>query len=170
MKFLFSILYVIGLYGAYMAGFLYLRNRSATLRFPRITVLLFFMSAVPSTLQFIFPALLTTLQRDPVRFFHGEWSHLCLCRMEALPELFSIGSVFCSLGPSPNNCGIARRCCFCSLSEALSVKSWLSPGNPSVLATPWAISVWLPALLCLFSSGLHNCPQESHRSLLLLRI
>jgi len=76
MKFLFSILYVIGLYGAYMAGFLYLRNKSITLRFPRITVVLFLMIAVPSTLQFIFPSLLTTLQRDPVRFFHGEWWRL----------------------------------------------------------------------------------------------
>jgi membrane associated rhomboid family serine protease len=71
-KFLLSILYVIGLYGSYMAGFFYLRHKSIKLYFPRITVLFFFMIAVPSTLQFIFPSLLTTLQRDPVRFFHGE--------------------------------------------------------------------------------------------------
>ena len=76
MKILLPILYVIGLYGAYIAGFLYCRNQSMTFRFPRLTVLLILMIAVPSTLQFIFPPLLTTLQRDPVRFLHGEWRRL----------------------------------------------------------------------------------------------
>lgn len=76
MKFVLPILYVIGLYGAYTAGFLYWRNKSATSRFPRSTVLLLIIISVPSTLQFFFPRLLTTLQRDPVRFFDGEWWRL----------------------------------------------------------------------------------------------
>jgi membrane associated rhomboid family serine protease len=76
MKFVLPILYVIGLYGAYMAGFLYLRNKPAPFRFPRLTILLLLIIGLPSTLQFFFPALLTAFQRDPVRFFDGEWWRL----------------------------------------------------------------------------------------------
>lgn len=76
-KILLPVLYIFGLYSAYLAGFLYLRTRSATkpvsLRFPRMTLFLFLMIAIPTTLQFFFPGLLPLFQRDTTRFMNGEW-------------------------------------------------------------------------------------------------
>jgi membrane associated rhomboid family serine protease len=79
-EYLLPVLYILGLYSAYLAGFLYLRIRSAskpvTLRPPWATLLLFLMIAIPTTLQFIFPRLLPLFQRDPTRFMNGEWWRL----------------------------------------------------------------------------------------------
>jgi membrane associated rhomboid family serine protease len=79
-KILFPVLYILGLYSAYLAGFLYLRTRSSskpgTSRFPRITLTLFLAVAIPTTIQFIFPALLPLFQRDTTRFMNGEWWRL----------------------------------------------------------------------------------------------
>src|SRR5512140_641424 len=79
-KNLLPVLYILGLYSAYLAGLLYLRGRSVskpgTFRFPRTTLVLFLMVAIPTTLQFIFPALLPLFQRDTTRFMNGEWWRL----------------------------------------------------------------------------------------------
>lgn len=83
MNALLSILYVLGIYGAYMAGFIWLRSRSSqsdraarAFRFPWITLFLFFIIAIPSILQLFFPAILTLLQRDTDRVVRGEWWRL----------------------------------------------------------------------------------------------
>jgi membrane associated rhomboid family serine protease len=83
-KYLLSGLYVLGLYGAFMAGSMVLRTSSARLaspsktsiRFPVATLLLFFAVGVPSILQFFYPALLILWQRDFARFVGGEWWRL----------------------------------------------------------------------------------------------
>ena len=76
-------LYLVGLYGAYLAGALRVRattpeaTRASLLRpLPRATLLVFVTVAIPTTLQFFFPAILTLLRRDQSRFIAGEWWRL----------------------------------------------------------------------------------------------
>ena len=78
-----SILYVVGLYFAFAAGSMSLRNQESfsqsTTRksnFPRTTLLLLLAIGIPSILQFFFPALLFTFQRDYGRFLDGDWWRL----------------------------------------------------------------------------------------------
>lgn len=79
-KYLLPILYILGIYSAYLAGFLYFRIRSAAqpraFRLPWTTLFLLVLVAVPTTLQFFFPALLTLFQRDAIHFKEGEWWRL----------------------------------------------------------------------------------------------
>ncbi|HMB23914.1 MAG: rhomboid family intramembrane serine protease, partial [Chloroflexota bacterium] len=84
MKAILPILYNLGIYSAYLAGFLYLRNQSVELpaskskpfRFPWVTLFLFLMVAILSILQNLFPDLLLLFRRDTVRFLDGEWWRL----------------------------------------------------------------------------------------------
>lgn len=80
---LLPVLYVLGLYSAFVAGSILLRNQppvpgsnTRESRFPKMTFLLLVTVAVPSTLQFLFPAILSTFQRDYVRFLSGDWWRL----------------------------------------------------------------------------------------------
>ncbi len=77
-KYLLPILYALGLYSAYLAGFLYLQTRSTgrPLAFPRTTLFLLLIVAIPTTLQFFFPSLLPLFERDTARFLRGEWWRL----------------------------------------------------------------------------------------------
>ena len=84
-NFLLGSLYVLGLYGAFMAGSLYLRTplagpvsqpRNIITRFPIATVALFVAVGIPSLIQFFEPAVLVLLQRDFTRFMLGEWWRL----------------------------------------------------------------------------------------------
>ena len=83
MKFLFIGLYVLGIYGAFIAGSIQLRSSVETasefktkLRFPKSTILLIFLVAIPSAVQIFHPAILFLLQRDFPRFMQGEWWRL----------------------------------------------------------------------------------------------
>jgi membrane associated rhomboid family serine protease len=85
MNFFLPGLYALGVYGAYAAGSIFLRSRSTqqpgsskapAFRFPQATLLLVLAVAVPTTLQFFFPAILPTLQRDYARILRGEWWRL----------------------------------------------------------------------------------------------
>jgi membrane associated rhomboid family serine protease len=78
-------LYVLGLYGAFMAGSIYFRTISAranspsktiSFQFPRATILLFIVVGIPSVLQFFYPGMLVLFQRDFTRFLQGEWWRL----------------------------------------------------------------------------------------------
>jgi len=78
-----SILYVLGLYCAFAAGSMLLRNHASSppsttrdVNFPWATALLLAAIAVPSVLQFFFPALLAIFQRDYRRFLQGDWWRL----------------------------------------------------------------------------------------------
>jgi len=74
-----SILYILGLYCAFATGSMYLRDQSSSPRkfyFPQTTSLLLLTIGIPSILQFFFPMLLSTLQRDYERFLHGDWWRL----------------------------------------------------------------------------------------------
>ena len=76
MNLFLSVLYTVGLYGAYLAGSLYLRTQSnnQTERWvPYSTLLLTLAIAVPTTLQFFFPSLLQMFERDYTRFLAGDW-------------------------------------------------------------------------------------------------
>jgi rhomboid protease GluP len=75
---LLSILYVLGLYGAYLAGSLHLRAQSPQpASRPRLaTLALLLVVGIPSVLQFFYPAMLPALQRDYPRFLQGEWWRL----------------------------------------------------------------------------------------------
>lgn len=82
MKFLSPACVILGLYLAFAAGLIIIRNRSrqplgtlaaSASHFPLATLLLFVMVAVPTTLQFLFPVILSTLERDYARFLSGEW-------------------------------------------------------------------------------------------------
>ncbi|HET6595244.1 MAG TPA: rhomboid family intramembrane serine protease [Anaerolineales bacterium] len=77
------ILYILGLYFAFAAGSIYIRNQpsappSSRKRFPLppATVLLLLAIGIPSVLQFFFPALLSALERDYERFLQGDWWRL----------------------------------------------------------------------------------------------
>src|SRR5690349_4357145 len=78
-------LYILGLYCAYAAGSIFLRARSiqplhspraSVFHLPRATLLLVLVVAVPTTLQFFFPAILALFQRDYARFLGGDWWRL----------------------------------------------------------------------------------------------
>jgi membrane associated rhomboid family serine protease len=77
MSFLSPACVILGLYLAFTAGLIFLRNRSTqrprARRFPLATLLLIVAIALPTTLQFFYPAILTALQRDYTRFAGGEW-------------------------------------------------------------------------------------------------
>ena len=85
MKLFLSILYMIGLYGGYLAGWLHLRIQRAKFvskqnqilsRAPYATLLVALSSAIPSLLQFFFPVLLHLFERDYARFLAGDWWRL----------------------------------------------------------------------------------------------
>lgn len=78
-----STLYTLGLYCAFAAGSMLLRNQSFAhpsvtrkFHFPRVTSLLLLAIAIPSFLQLLFPVLLSTFERDYQRFLHGDWWRL----------------------------------------------------------------------------------------------
>jgi len=78
-----SILYILGLFCAFAAGSMLLRNQvsgphslTRNSHFSQTTFLLVLAIAIPSVLQFPFPALLSTLQRDYERFLNGDWWRL----------------------------------------------------------------------------------------------
>ena len=81
MNFLLPSLYILGLYCAYTAGSIFLRTRAphslqpskiSDFNLPKATLLLLLAVAVPTTLQFFFPAILSEFQRDYARFLNGE--------------------------------------------------------------------------------------------------
>lgn len=83
MNILLSVLYIIGLYSAYAAGSMLLRNQSSlppahprTFHFPQTTALLLLAIAVPSILQFFFPAVLSIFERNYGLFLSGDWWRL----------------------------------------------------------------------------------------------
>jgi membrane associated rhomboid family serine protease len=76
---------ILGLYGPYRAGRILIRNREAlslpgskfdSRPLPWASYLLALAIAIPSTLQFFFSPLLSTLRRDHSRFTNGEWWRL----------------------------------------------------------------------------------------------
>jgi membrane associated rhomboid family serine protease len=78
-----SILYILGLFFAVGAGSMLLRNQDSVPQslprkshFPQTTFLLVVAIAIPSVLQFFFPAILSTFQRDYERFLNGDWWRL----------------------------------------------------------------------------------------------
>jgi membrane associated rhomboid family serine protease len=76
MNLVLSVIYAIGLYGAYLAGSLYLRtgsNSQAERQVPYATLLALLAITVPSTLQRFFPNLLQMFERDSTRFLAGDW-------------------------------------------------------------------------------------------------
>jgi membrane associated rhomboid family serine protease len=85
MNLILSILYIVGLYSAYLAGSLYLRTQAAdpesasprsSKGVPYTTLFIALAIAIPSTLQFFFPALLQLLERNYLKFIAGEWWRL----------------------------------------------------------------------------------------------
>jgi rhomboid protease GluP len=85
MNFVLPVLYALGLYCAYAAGSLFLkthspqplhRSKTLALHLPWATLLLLLAIAVPTTLQFFFPAILSLFQRDYARFIGGDWWRL----------------------------------------------------------------------------------------------
>lgn len=82
MKFLSPACVILGLYLAFTAGLIFITNRSThsprasatpASHFLPATPLLAVAIALSTTLQFFFPAILSALQRDYVRFVGGEW-------------------------------------------------------------------------------------------------
>src|SRR5215212_2252043 len=78
-----SILYVLGLFFAFATGSMLLRNQvsfpqamTKKSKFPQTTFLLLLVISIPSALQFSFPTILSTFQRDYERFLHGDWWRL----------------------------------------------------------------------------------------------
>src|SRR5689334_8448043 len=65
-------LYIVCLYGAYMAGSITLRERTDR-RFSRVTLFMALAIAIPTTLQFFLPNLVTLFERDTVKFLSGDW-------------------------------------------------------------------------------------------------
>jgi membrane associated rhomboid family serine protease len=79
MNLFLSVIYVIGLYGAYLAGSFHLREQADPERkrsVPYSTLLLTMAIAIPTTLQFFFPILLQLLERNYERFLAGDWWRL----------------------------------------------------------------------------------------------
>jgi membrane associated rhomboid family serine protease len=79
MNLFLSGLYFAGLYSAYLAGSLSLRTQSKNQterRIPYATLLLTSAIAIPTTLQFFFPAILQMFERDYERFLAGDWWRL----------------------------------------------------------------------------------------------
>ncbi len=79
MQSLTPFLYILVLYGAFIAGSLQLRASASTdtprqrAAIPFTTIIMVVAIAIPTTLQFVFPAILTTLERDTARFLAGDW-------------------------------------------------------------------------------------------------
>lgn len=80
---LLTTLYIIGLFWAFAAGFILLRNQMSIpqsadrkLNFPRVTFFLLLAIAIPSVLQFFFPRMLPGLERNYERFLNGDWWRL----------------------------------------------------------------------------------------------
>jgi membrane associated rhomboid family serine protease len=74
-----SLILIVALYAACAAGLRSILERSRQtpgLRFPLATTVLVAAIAVPGTLQLLFPAMQTALQRDYTRFEGGEWWRL----------------------------------------------------------------------------------------------
>jgi rhomboid protease GluP len=80
-----SILYTVGLYSAYLAGSLHLRTQSTKLSretdrtarsIPYATLVLTIAIAIPTTLQFFFPAILQMFERNYMEFRAGDWWRL----------------------------------------------------------------------------------------------
>jgi membrane associated rhomboid family serine protease len=74
-----SILYILGLFPAFAAGSMLLRDRdsfpqstSRKSNFPKVTFFLVLIIGIPSILQFFFPTMLPTFQRDYESFLHGD--------------------------------------------------------------------------------------------------
>lgn len=74
-----SILYILGLFPAIAAGSMLLRNQdsfpqstSKKFDFPKTTFFLLLIIGIPSVLQFFFPMMLPTFQRDYEGFLHGD--------------------------------------------------------------------------------------------------
>jgi len=67
-----GILFIVCLLSAYLAGFLRLRMQKATMPYPRVTMMVTLLIAIPTTLQFFFPSILQTLQRDAAQFVAGN--------------------------------------------------------------------------------------------------
>src|SRR6185503_6165874 len=83
MDILLSVLYIIGLYSAFAAGSLLLRNRASVLQvrpetsqFPQTTALLLLAIAIPSVLQFLVPGVLSLFERNYGLFISGDWWRL----------------------------------------------------------------------------------------------
>lgn len=79
MEALTPFLYVVVLYGAFIAGSLHLRAAAPAampqqrITMPVMTLIMAIAIGIPTTLQFVFPAILTTLERDTARFLAGDW-------------------------------------------------------------------------------------------------
>lgn len=85
MNLILSVLYIVGLYSAYLAGSLYLRTQptdpvapfhTSSKGVPYTTLFITLIIAVPSTLQFFFPSILQLFERNYVKFIEGEWWRL----------------------------------------------------------------------------------------------
>ena len=79
MNLFLSVIYAIGLYGAYLAGTFYLReqpNPQPQRSVPYSTLLVTLAIAIPTALQFFFPAILQLFERDYARFLTGDWWRL----------------------------------------------------------------------------------------------
>jgi membrane associated rhomboid family serine protease len=79
MNLFLSVIYAIGLYGAYLAGTFYLReqpNSQPQRSVPYSTLLLMLAIALPATLQLFFPTLLQLFERNYERFLAGDWWRL----------------------------------------------------------------------------------------------
>lgn len=70
---LLPFLYIICLYGAYMAGSITLGEHVDRRQFSRVTLFMMLAIAIPTTLQFFLPNLLTLFERDTAKFLSGDW-------------------------------------------------------------------------------------------------
>ncbi len=79
MNSLFDSLYIISLISAYLAGVMRLRTDQSegasklSWIFPRTTLLVALAIAIPTTLQFFYPIVLNTFERDYDQFLAGDW-------------------------------------------------------------------------------------------------
>jgi len=79
MNLFLSVIYVIGLFGAYLAGSFHRREQPDPERkrsVPYSTLLLTLAVAIPTTLQFFFPAILPLFERNYGCFLAGDWWRL----------------------------------------------------------------------------------------------
>ena len=79
MNLFLSVIYVIGLYGAYLAGSFHRREQPDPERkrsAPYSTLLLTLAVTLPTALQFFFPTLLPLFERNYERFLAGDWWRL----------------------------------------------------------------------------------------------
>jgi membrane associated rhomboid family serine protease len=82
MNLLSPVCVIVGLYLAFTAGLIFIKSRSKQSlgamaapmsHFPLATSLLFVMIALPTTLQLVFPVILSALERDYAQFLSGDW-------------------------------------------------------------------------------------------------